>query len=87
MSLYWLKNDNEDPKSEFGAYVKISKYKNIFGKGYTPSSSEEVFVIIKVKNTVPLTCVISDLDGEEFVGTFHEKNRKKQIKKNLEQKK
>ena len=36
-----------------GDHVRISKYKNIFAKGYTPSSSEEVFVIKKDKNTVP----------------------------------
>ena len=46
--------------------------------------SEEVFVIAKVKNTVPWTYVISGLKGEEIVGTFHGKKLpKKQIKKNL----
>ena len=34
-------------------HVKISKYKNIFAKGYAPNWSEEVFVISKIKNTVP----------------------------------
>ena len=53
--------------------IRISKYKNIFAKGYTRNWSEEVFVIKKVKNTVPWTYVISDLKGEEIVGTFHEK--------------
>ena len=37
-------NDN-DPKFKVGDHVRISKYKNIFAKGYTPSWSEEVFVI------------------------------------------
>ena len=41
--------------------VSISKYKNIFAKGYTPNWPEEIFVVKKVKNTVPLTCVINDL--------------------------
>ena len=45
-------NDRE-PKSKAGDHVRISKYKNIFVKGYTPNWSEEVFVIKKVKNTVP----------------------------------
>ena len=40
--------------------------KNIFGKGYTPNWSEEVFMIKKVKNTVPWTCVINDLNGEKL---------------------
>ena len=45
----------------------------IFAKRYTPNWSEEVFVIIKIKNTVPLTYVISDLNGEEIIGSFYEK--------------
>ena len=40
--------------------------KNIFGKGYTPNWSEEVFMIKKVKNTVPWTCFINDLNGEKL---------------------
>ena len=44
--------------------------KNIFSKGYVSNWPEEVFVIKKVKNTVLLTYVISDLTGEEIVGTF-----------------
>ena len=40
--------------------------------------------LIRVKNTVPWTHVISDLNGEEIVGSYYEKNCKKPIKKNLE---
>ena len=47
---------DKDPRFKVGDHVRISKYKNIFAKGYTPNWSEEVFVIIEVKNTVPLTC-------------------------------
>ena len=47
---------DKDPKFKVGDHVRISKYKNIFAKGYTPNWSEEVFVIKKVKNTVPWTC-------------------------------
>ena len=47
------KINNKDPKFKVGDHVRISKYKNIFAKGYTPNWSEEVFVIKKVKNTVP----------------------------------
>ena len=50
-----------------------SKYKNIFAKGYTPNWSEEAFVIKEVKDTVPLTYFINDLNGEEIIGTFYEK--------------
>ena len=79
--------NDKDPKFKIGDIVRISKYKNIFAKGYTPNWSEEVFVIKKVKNTVSWIYVINDLNGEEIVGNFTKKNCKKQIKKSLELKK
>ena len=69
--------NNKDPKFKVGDHVRISKYKNIFAKGYTPNWSEEVFVIKKIKNTVPRTYVINDLNGEEIIGTFYEKELQK----------
>ena len=48
--------NEKDPKFKVGDHVRISKYKNIFAKGYTPNWSEEVFVIIEVKNFVAWTC-------------------------------
>ena len=69
--------NNKDPKFKVGDHVRISKYKNIFAKGYMPNWSEEVFVIKKVKNTVPWTYVINDLNGEEITGTFYEKELQK----------
>ena len=51
----------------------ISKYKNIFAKGYTPNWTEEVFVIKEVKNTIPWTYVLNVLNGDEIFGTFYEK--------------
>ena len=66
-------NNKEDPKFKFGDHVRISRYRNIFAKGYMPNLSEKVFVITKVKNTVPWTYVISDVNGEEIVGTFYKK--------------
>ena len=68
-------------------YWKISKYKNISAKGYAPNWSEEIFAISRVKKTVPWIYVVNDLNGEEIVGTFYERNCKRQIKRNLEQKK
>ena len=65
--------NNKDPKFKDGDHVRISKYKNIFAKGYTPNWSEEVFVISKIKNTVPWTYVINDVNVEEIIGTFYEK--------------
>ena len=69
--------NNKDPKFKVGDYVRISKYKNIFAKGYMPNWSEEVFVIKKVKNTIPWTYVINDLNGEKIIGTFYEKELQK----------
>ena len=58
--------NDKDPKFQFGDHVRISKYKNIFAKGYTPNWSEEAFVIKEVKNTVPWIYVINDLYGEHY---------------------
>ena len=64
-------------KFKVGNYVRISKYKNIFAKGYIPNSSEEVFVIKKVKNTVPSRYVIDDLNDKEIIEIFYEKELQK----------
>ena len=45
--------NDKDSKFKIGDHVRISKYKNIFAKGYVPNWSEEVFIISKIKNTVP----------------------------------
>ena len=70
-------SNKQDPKFKVGDHVRISKYENIFAKGYTPNWSEEVFIINKIKNTVPWTYVISDLNGEEITGSFYEKELQK----------
>ena len=79
-----LHSSKKDPKFKVGIWFKvgilkfkISKYKNIFAKGYTPNWSEEVFIINKIKNTVPWTYAISDLNGEEITGGFYEKELQK----------
>ena len=82
--------NDKDPKFKIGDIVRVSKHKNIFAKGYVPNWSEEVFVIKKVKNTVPQTYVICGFKDEEIVGTFYKKElekKKKKIKKSLEFKK
>ena len=56
-----------------GDHVRISKYKNIFAKGCTQNQSEEVFVIKKVKDTVPWTYIINDLNDDQIIGPFYEK--------------
>ena len=70
-------SNKKNPKFKVGDNVRISKYKNIFAKGYTPNCSEEVFVINKIKNAVPWTSAISDLNGEKITESFYEKELKK----------
>ena len=50
---YSEETNEKDPKFKVGDNVRISKYKNIFAKSYTPNWFEEVFVVNKVQNTVP----------------------------------
>ena len=68
---------DKNPKFKIGDTVRISKHKNVFAKGYVPDWSEEVFEIKEVKNIVPCTYVINDLNEEEIIGTFYEKELKK----------
>ena len=68
---------NKDSKFKVGDHVRISKYKKIFAKGCAPNRSEEVFVVSKIKNTVPWTYVINDLNGEETIGAFYKKELQK----------
>ena len=53
--------DEKYPKFKIDTVI-ISKFKNVFAKGYTPNRSEEAFMIKEVKNTVPWTYVINDLN-------------------------
>ena len=83
VTSYYYAEYNEDlsnkknPKFKVADNVRFSKCKYIFAKGYTPNWSEEVFIINKIKNTVPWTYAISDLNGEKIIGKFYEKELKK----------
>ena len=65
--------NDKDSKFKIGDHVRISKYKNIFAKGFKPNWSEDISLVKKVKNAVPWTYVINDLNGEENTGSFYEK--------------
>ena len=74
---YNEESNEKDPKFKVGDHVRISKFKDVFAKRYTPNWSEEIFDVEKIKNTVSWTYVISDLNGEEIVGSFYEKELQK----------
>ena len=75
--------NDKNPKFKVGDHVRISKYKNIFAKGYMPNWSEEIFIMKKIKNTVPWTYIINDLNGEEVIGTFWENELQKTDRKEI----
>ena len=69
--------DDNDPKFKIGDHVRISKYKKYFPKGYISNWSEEVFVIKEIKNTAPWIYIINDLNYQEIIETFYEKELQK----------
>ena len=84
---YYVKYNEEfnkkDSKFKVGDHVGISKYKDIFAKGYTPNWTKEVFIVNKIKNTVPWTYSISDLNNEKILGSFYEKELQKTFKNKI----
>ena len=74
---YVEESNEKDPKFKVGDRVRISKYKNVFAKEYAPNWSQEVFILDKVKNTVPWTYEINDLNREKIMGSFYEKKLQK----------
>ena len=66
-------NKREDSRFKVGDRVRISKFKNIFAKGYTPNWSREIFIVNKINDTVPYTCNLKDLNEEEFIGSFYDR--------------
>ena len=76
---YVEESNKKSSKFNIANRVRISKYKNMFAKGYTPNWSEEVFVIDKIKNTVPWTYEINDLNNEKNIGSFFEKKLQKLV--------
>ena len=54
--VYIDEHNEKDSRFKVGDRVRISKFKNIFTKGYTPNWSKEIFIINKINDTVPYTC-------------------------------
>ena len=74
---YNEESNKKGPKFKVNDHVRISKYKNIFAKGYVPNWSEEVFVVNEIKNTVPWTSTINDLNVGPITGTLYGKELQK----------
>ena len=67
-----LERHDINPEFSVGDKVRISKKKKTFEKGYTTRWTEEIFTIVEVKRTSPMTYKIADLNGEEIKGSFYE---------------
>lgn len=64
-------SSNKKPKFKVGDHVRISKYKGVFEKGYTPNWSTEIFKIIKVQNTRPFSYILEDARQRPILGAFY----------------
>ena len=68
-----IEMNHKAPKLKVNDRVRITKYKNIFSKGYTENWSREIFIIDSVLKTNPWTYKLKDLNGEKIIGSFYEK--------------
>ena len=74
-------DEYNEKRSRFkvGDRVTIPQFKNIFAKGYTPNWSREIFIGNKINDTVPYTYNIKDLNDEEIIGSFYDRELQKSI--------
>ena len=75
--VYIDEHNKKDSRSNVGDRVRVSKFKNILAKGYTPNWSREIFIINKINDTVPYTYNLKDLNDEEIIGSFHDRELQK----------
>ena len=75
--VYIDEHNEKDSKFKVGDRVRISRYKNIFAKGYAPNWSSEIFIADKINDTVPYTYNLKDLNDEEIIGSFYDKELQK----------
>ena len=76
---YIDENNEKYSKFKVGERVRTSKFKNIFAKGYTLNWSSEIFIVDKINDRVPYTYNIKDLNDEEIIGSFYDKELQKSI--------
>ena len=60
------------PKFKPGDYVRISKYRNTFKRGYEANFTDEVFIVLEAHKTDPPTYEIVDIRVNKIIGTFYE---------------
>ena len=70
--VYIDEHNEKDSRFKVGDRVRISKFKNIFAKVYTPNWSTEIFIVDKINDTVPYTYNLKDLNDEEIIGSFYD---------------
>lgn len=58
-------------------FVRISKHKSCFEKGYTPNWSTEIFKVIKVQKTLPVTYLVEDMRKQPILGSFYREELQK----------
>ena len=75
--VYFDEHNEKDSRLKVGDRVRISKFKNIFAKGYTPNWSKEIFIVNKINDTVPYTYHLKDLNDEEIIGSFYDRELQK----------
>ena len=75
--VYIDEHNEKDSRFKAGDRVRKSKFKNIFAKGYTPNWSNEIFIVNKINDTIPYTYNIKDLNGEEIIGSFYDRELQK----------
>ena len=77
--VYIDEHNEKDSRFEVDDRVRISKIKNIFAKGDTPNWSREIFIVNKISDTVPYIYNLKDLNDEEIIGSFYDKELQKTI--------
>ena len=75
--VYVDEHNEKDSRIKVGDIVRISKFKNIFAKGYTPNWSKEIFIVDIINDAVPYTYNLKDLNDEEIIGSFYDRELQK----------
>ena len=73
IKVYIDEHNEKSARFNVGDRVRISKFKNIFAKGYTPNWSKDIFIVDKINDTVPYIYNLKDLNDEEITGSFYDR--------------